>query len=135
MSSVPTRGQLERSLSQRIQALYKDQLGHRTGKISCQLMQEKIAIIIEDSITQPEQLLAQQGRETLAEQVRVDLENAIKPQIKEVIEEIVGVPVVDLLSDATLETGRTGMIVILDSPPNMRESLSDGKVKNQVLAQ
>jgi len=120
--SFPTRGQLERTLSQRIQALYRTQLEHRPSKVTCQIFDEKIAIILEDSITQPEQLLVKSGQEELAEQVRSELDEALQPQLKALIEEVVGVTVVDLLSDAKLETGRTATVVILAETPQLRPS-------------
>lgn len=119
--SRPTRGQLERVLSQRIQALYRTQLGHQPSKVTCQIFDEKIAIILEDSITQPEQVLLESGNEELAEQVRSDLDKAIQAPLRELITEVVGVAVIDLLSNATLETGRTGTIAILASAPQTRE--------------
>ena len=128
-SSKPTRGQLERMLSQRLQALYREQLGHQPGKVTCQLFDEKVAIILENSITPPEQLLADRGQSELAEQVRSELDEAIKPQMKHVIEEVLGVAVLDLLSDATLETGRTGIIAVLDLTPDVRNPDAVPKVK------
>lgn len=119
-SSNPTRGQVERNLSQRIQALYRTQLGHQPSKITCQIFDTKIAIVLEDAITPPELLLVNSGQEELAEQVRSDLDKAIQPQLKALIEEVVGVPVIDLLSDATLETGRTGTIAVLAKLPKLR---------------
>lgn len=119
-TSTLTRGQVERTLSQRIQALYRSQLGHQPGKVTCQLFGEKLAVIIEDSVTQPEKLLAEEGREQLAEQVRTDLDHAIRPHLRALIEEVLGVAVLDLLSDATIETGRTGMIVVLEDAPDVR---------------
>lgn len=123
-TSIPTRGQLERTLSQRIQALYREQLGHRPGKVTCQIFNEKMAIVIEDSITQPEQVLAQEGQNGLAEEVRTELDSAMQPQLRDLIEEVSGVSVVDLLSDATIESGRTGIIVVLESAPTVRYSSS-----------
>lgn len=120
MEGLPTRGQIERTLSQRIQALYRNQLGHQPSKVVCQIFEEKIAIILENAITPPEQLLANNGQQDLAEQVRSDLEKAIQPQLKALIEEVVGVAVIDLLSDATLETGRSGTIAVLAAPPEAR---------------
>ncbi len=108
----PTRGQLERTISQRIQALYRTKLGHQPTKIVCQIFDEKVAIILEDSVTKPEQLLAQSGREDLAEQVRADLDELLQPQLKAIIEEVMGVTVIDMLSDAKLDTGRSGIIAI-----------------------
>lgn len=115
-----TRGQLERSLSQRIQALYREQLGHLPGKITCQLFDAKLAIVIENAITQPELLLVESGQNDLAERVHEDLEKAIQPQLKETIEEILKIEVLDILSDAKLETATTGMIAILAASPSVR---------------
>ncbi|MBD2103134.1 DUF2294 domain-containing protein [Leptolyngbya sp. FACHB-261] len=122
MQPPPTRGQLERALTQRIQALYRSQLEHTPSKVICNIFDEKIAIILEDSLTKPEQILASAGKEQLAEQVHEDLDEALQPELKLLIEEVVGVSVVDLLSKATLETGRTGTIAILSAPPQVRGS-------------
>ena len=115
-----TRGQLERTLSQSIQALYRNELGHQPSKITCQIFDSKIAIIMENSLTKPEQLLAENGKEDLAEQVRSDLEEVIQPQIKALIEKIVGIDVIDLLSDSKLDTGRSGTIAVLADSPALR---------------
>ncbi|MGB3204912.1 MAG: DUF2294 domain-containing protein [Crinalium sp.] len=115
-----TRGQLERTLSQSIQALYRNELGHQPSKITCQIFDSKIAIILENSLTKPEQLLAENGKEDLAEQLRSDLEEVIQPQIKALIEEIVGIDVIDLLSDSKLDTGRSGTIAVLADSPALR---------------
>lgn len=123
-SQLATRGQTERTLSQRLQALYRSQLGHQPGKVTCQLFDETLAVVIEDSMTQPEKLLAAEGQTDRAEQVRSDLDQAIRPHIKSLVEEVLSVNVLDILSDATLQTGRTGIIVILDNPPPVRPSAS-----------
>jgi uncharacterized protein YbcI len=120
---------LERSLSQHLQALYRTQLGHQPGKVTCQIFDEKVAIVFENSITPPERLLADNGRAELAEQVRSDLKEAFEPQMKRLIEEVLNVVVLDLLSDATLETGRTGAIAILDASPNVRNPESIPKLR------
>lgn len=131
MSATPTRGQLERTLSQRIQALYREQLGHQPSKVMCQLFDEKLAIVLEDSITPPEQLLASSGQEELAKQVRADLAKAIEPQLKELIQEVLGTEVLDLLSDGKIDTGRTGTIVVLKATPTVRDPASIPKAKKQ----
>ena len=118
--SFPTRGQLERTLSQRIESLYRSQLEHKPSKVVCQIFDEKIAIILEDSITQPEQILVNNGQQELAEKVRSELDEALQPQLKALIEEIVGVSVIDLLSNAKLETGRSATIAILAESPQFR---------------
>jgi uncharacterized protein YbcI len=132
-ASDPTRGQLERSLAQGIEALYRRELGHRPGKVSCRIFDDKIAIVLEESITPTEQLLANSGQEELAEKVRVDLDKALRPQLTQLIEETIGVSVTDILSDATLETGRTGAIAILSAPPQVRPN-SEAKVRKPTKA-
>lgn len=119
-SDERTKGQLERSLSQKVQALYRQQLGHQPGKVSCQLCGEKFIIFLEDSITQPEQLLVDKGQEDLAEDVRTNLDEIMQPQLKKLVEEVSGVDVLDLLSDATLESGLTGIIAVLKERPALR---------------
>lgn len=119
-SSPPTRGQIERTLSQRIQALYRTQLEHKVSKVTCQIFDEKIAIVLENSITQAEQLLANNGQQELAEQVRSELGEALEPQLKALIEEVVGVGVIELLSDAKLESGRAATVAILADKPQVR---------------
>ncbi len=118
--SSPTRGQIERTLSQRIQSLYRSQLEHKPSRVVCQIFDEKIAIILEDSITQPEQVLVNNGQQGLAEQVRSELDEALQPQLKALIEEVVGVSVIDLLTNAKLETGRSATIVVLAESPQFR---------------
>ncbi len=124
-----TRGQLERTLSQRIQALYRDKLDRQPSKVTCQLFECKLAIIVEDSVTQPERILVEVGQIDLAEQVRSILDSAIAPDLKNIIREVLGVSVIDLLSDATLGTGRTGAIAVLESTPNVRNPNSIPKTK------
>ncbi len=127
----PTRGQLERNLSQRIQSFYANQLGHRPTKVTCQLFDTKLAIVIDDSITQPEQLLIERGQKELVEQVRSGLDEAIEPELKQLIEEVLNVSVLDLLSDVTLNTGRGGIIAVLSGTPSVRNPDAIPKVKNK----
>jgi uncharacterized protein YbcI len=124
-----TVGQLERKLSQQIQALYKEKLGHQPSKVTCQLFDQKLAIVIENSITMAEQLLAKEGDGDLAEQVRSNLDKAIEPDLRAAIEQILNVSVKDLLSDATIETERSAIVAILDDTPAVRNIESVPKVK------
>jgi len=119
-SSPPTRGQIERTLSQKIQSLYRNQLEHNPSRVVCQIFDDKIAIVLEDSITQPEQVLVENGQEDLAQQVRIELDEALQPQLKALIEEVVGVTVIDLLSNAKLDTGRSATVAILAESPQVR---------------
>ena len=126
-----TRGQLEREISQRIQAFYRSYLGHQPSKVTTQLFDTELAIIIEDSITSAEQILVEEGKNDLAKKVRHSLNRAIEPDLKKLIEKTAGVEVLDILSDATLETGRTGIIIILSQTPDIRDSHTIYKVRKK----
>ncbi|EAW38250.1 DUF2294 domain-containing protein [Lyngbya sp. PCC 8106] len=130
--NYPTRGQLERHLSQQIQALYRQELGHQPSKVTCQLFDCKLAVIVENSITPAEKRLAEVGQEDLAEEVRAGLKDATQPKLKALIQEILGVEAIDILSEAKLETGRLGIIVILAQSPQVRnpEAIPKHKANN-----
>ncbi|MEL7037338.1 MAG: DUF2294 domain-containing protein [Cyanobacteria bacterium J06592_8] len=131
MTQAPTRGQLERTLSQRVQAFYRQELGHQPSKVTCQIFDSKVAIILENSVTPAESLLMREGKNELAEEVRSSLDEATKPQLMELIQQVLQVEVLDLLSDATLETERTGIIAVLSETPAVRnpEAIPKGQKK------
>jgi uncharacterized protein YbcI len=106
---------LSQALSQQIQQLYKTHLGHHPSKITCQSFEGKLAILLEDALTQPEQLLVNQGQTELVRQIRDCLHEILRPRIKALIQETMGVAVVDLLTATQLETGRVSLMVVLSS--------------------
>lgn len=112
-SSKLAHGQLEQSLSQKVMLLYVTQLGHEPNKVSCHLVDKMLTIVIEDSITRPEQLLAKSGKQELAKQVRLNIHQALGLHLKSLIEEVVKIPVLDLFTDSALETGRTSIVAVL----------------------
>ncbi|MEO1133808.1 MAG: DUF2294 domain-containing protein [Cyanobacteria bacterium J06639_1] len=118
----PTSGQLERELSQSIQAFYRERLGKRPSRVSCQFFNAKIAITIEDSVTQPVLLLAEERDRELAETVRSELLKAIEPDLRQIIEAVTGAEAIDFLCDSTLDTGRTGIIAVLTHTPDVRNA-------------
>ncbi|MEM6522049.1 MAG: DUF2294 domain-containing protein [Cyanobacteria bacterium P01_C01_bin.70] len=129
-SQKPTRGQLERSLSQRIQRLYREHLSHSTGKVTCQLSGDKLTIVIESSLTQPEQLLLQESDAEKVEQIRTDLDNAMRQKLITLVEETMQLQVIDLMGETTLKTERTGFVIVLsDNPQNSMVREKTAKVK------
>ena len=124
-----TAGQLEREISQKVQALYKKRLGHQPTKVTCQLFDEKLAVVLEGSATQPERLLAEEGQIELAQQVCTNLNQAMQSLVKELVENVLQVRVLDVLSEATLKTGRTGIILILSNTPTVRNPEAIPKVR------
>lgn len=108
-----THRQLEHSLSQCIKELYLNHLGHQPNKVSCQLVNETLTIIVEDSITLPEQLLNKSGHIDLAKQVRSSIQKIVDVHLKQAIEEVLAAPVVEIFSNSALDTGRTSVVAVL----------------------
>ncbi|MDZ8258643.1 DUF2294 domain-containing protein [Nostoc sp. ChiQUE01b] len=130
----PTIGQLETKISQRIINLYNERLGKSPSQIICHFFDTEIVISIENSVTQAEQTLLKGGYATLAEQVRLYLEKIIKPDLKNLIEEIIGQPVLYLMTNTNLTTGRTGIVIILKELPEVRNPEYIPKVNVRNLA-
>lgn len=128
----PTIGQLEREISQQVRNLYYEKLGQRPSQIICHFFDTEIVISLENSVTQAERTLLNGGYDSLAEQIRLYLDKIIKPQLKSLIEEIISQAVIDLMTNTNLATGRTGIIVILNQLPEVRnpESIPKSNVKN-----
>ncbi len=112
-----TEQQWQPVLSQRIQQLYCRLVEHEPSEVTCKLFDNTLTIVLENTLSRPLQLLARNDDPTLAQQVKLNVEAVIKPQLKQIVEEVFGVAVVDLLMDTSLETGRTGTIAILASKP------------------
>lgn len=119
-----TRGETQRTLSQKIQKLYKNQIGHSPGKVTCQIIDNIITVIAEDSLTKLEQLLLENDNDESTplrvevDQVRSDVDVAIRPLLIDVVQETISIGVIDVLSDTTLETGRTAVIAVLAETPD-----------------
>lgn len=130
---LPTSGQLERNLSQNIQRLYRQELAHSPSKITCKLFGSQLAIVIEDALTSVEKTLAKSDLDnsTTVRQLNRAINNAIKSRLKNLIEEILDVNVLDILFDSTFETSRTGAIATLETTPLVRNSQSIPKNKRR----
>ncbi|MBE9167204.1 DUF2294 domain-containing protein [Pleurocapsales cyanobacterium LEGE 06147] len=109
--------QLEKILSPKIKSIYKKQLEHQLSNISYRLFERTLVVILEGTVTPPEQLLKQSNCQQLAEQVRRAIDRIIQPQIKTTIEEAMNVKVIDFLSDTTIDTNRTAAIAIFEFHP------------------
>jgi uncharacterized protein YbcI len=116
----PTVGQLERDISQKINTLHHNELGHRASKINCHLFDKKIIILCEDVITPIEKILLEASSLHLIHQVRRFLDSAIKIKIEELIETIVQVKVNNCIYNTTIETASSVGIVMLANSPQVR---------------
>ena len=124
-NTVPTRGQLERQLSQNLQSIYRQQFGHTTGKITCNLLVDKVAIIAEDTVIKLERVLLDNDRAELAGELRSAINNIFKAQITQTVAELMQVEVVDIVYDFALSSGCLGALVLLNNKPHVRKHGKD----------
>lgn len=127
----PTRGQIERAIGQRLQALYRERTGQRPERVTCQFFDEKLAIVLEQITTVAERSLIESGRQEVAEKFRAELEDTMTKEIIALVEEIGATSVVQLLSSTHLESGFSGLIAILGEPPTVRDPESIPKAKRR----
>lgn len=127
---LPTYGQLERELSQKIHRIYREQLGHSPGRITCSFFGNNLAIIIEDALTALEQRLVEENKDRkIVEQLNLDKNYIIKSKLKILIEQVVAVEVCDVLFDSSLQSKQAGVVVILSQLPTVRPQKPIAKVQ------
>ncbi len=120
MNSRPTIGQIEREISQRVQALYNSHIGQRPQPVICHTFDTEIVITLEKSVTQTEQTLLINGYANLAEEVQAALHQIIKPQIKDLVEQVTQRRVLDVVSNTSFTIGRTSIVIFLEQLPEVR---------------
>lgn len=118
-SSVLTPEQLEQNISQRLIVLYQTKLEHQLNHVSCKLVDKTITIVAEDSITGLERFLLKNNQYELAKQIRLTLHKVLEPHLKFLFEEVVNVPVVDVICDSVFQTGRTSIVAVLAAMPDL----------------
>lgn len=124
-SYLPSVGELERGLSQDIQASYRQLIGYQPQKVLCHLFGNCVGIVIEQSVTAIEKLLMDRGdRAALAHQVRRKVDEAFRQEIFVLVKQRLGVEASSVLLETSLETGTTGSLVVLVSLPQVRNLAS-----------
>ncbi|MGF1488619.1 MAG: DUF2294 domain-containing protein [Prochloraceae cyanobacterium] len=104
---------LQNQISQIIKDIYSKELGHQVKEVKVKLRNSNLIIIVEGTVTKPEQLLSQTQNRKLAKQVRKFIDDVIQPQIKNSLEEAIEVKILDYLSDTVIDSNITGAIAIL----------------------
>lgn len=131
-TNLPTYGQLERDLSQRILKLYREEIKHFPGKITCTFFNNYLAIVVEDSLTTLEKTLIEENKvNEIVKKINSAVNDLIKSKLKIAIEEVLAVEVGDILLDSSLETQHTGAIVTLNQLPSVRERKSTVKIQKR----
>jgi uncharacterized protein YbcI len=128
-ASELSRAQLERKIAQSIQNFYRERIGQRPSKAVCQFFDDTLTIVLRDTVAPAERTLLEAGREEHTSEFRVELHQAIKPELKALLEEIVGTSIITVLIDSDLETGFSNITAILKDAPSVRDPESIPKVK------
>jgi uncharacterized protein YbcI len=115
-----TRGQIERAVTQRIQRLYRDLVGQRPSRVVTHLVDGKLLVILQDSISPVERLLWQTGHDAIALQLQQIIADTLKPLFKSLVEETVGVQVLTVLFSEDIESGFASLTALLADQPKTR---------------
>ena len=121
VNAILTRGEMERSLSQSVQAFYRNKLGCRTEKVSCHILNEQVAIAIRNPITPLENLLNNSADDSFVRDLRDRIDTIIKEDLIVIIEEILDVRVIAMTIDTTIHNNLTGIVALLSHKPATRD--------------
>jgi uncharacterized protein YbcI len=130
-SLSPTLEQLQQELVQQVIKLYRTHLGHELLQVSCHIVDKTVTILAEDSITQLEQFLGKNEQLELALKVRSNLLKSLEPYLQSLIEQVIGVPAVDVICNSTFETGRTSIVALLTTVPNISDLDTGRRIKQR----
>ena len=133
--TLPTRGQLEREISQTIQGLYRSKFGHLPSKVVCHLFTDRVAIVAENTTTTIEQFLWDNSRLDLVHNIRVAICEAFTDRVKQEVVEILQVEAIDAVSDSTLDSGYLGIIIFLKNAPSVRLAKKELRKTNNAVKQ
>lgn len=125
-----TRGQMEREISQKIEALLHQKLSHRPTKITCCLNGKVLSVLIEDALTKPEAILVDKSKPEIVIQVRNSIEQALRPLLQPLLTEILEVEVLEIFCQTKLKTRRMSIVATLKESPKLRAK-SNNYPKNQ----
>jgi len=117
---LPSSGERERILTQAVQSLWHRHLACRPQRVVCQLFSNSVAIIIEDSVTLPEQFLLANNKTATAQMARQAIHKFMKAQLTGLLEQVLDQKVLVVLSDTALTERCTGITAILSAAPAVR---------------
>ncbi len=99
-------------LVERIQSLFINKLGHQPLDIYCRFLDNKLTIVIENAITKPEILLMAAGYQEIVEKARSSIEKILRPEFKQIIEEVTNSQVSNILFATHLDTNYVSIIAL-----------------------
>lgn len=128
-STEPTRGQIERQLTQSIQGFFRDRTGQRPSRAICQIYDSGLTVLMENTISPIERTFIEAQQINLAQQIRSELHRILKPWLKDLIQATVGTTVICVLMDSDLESGMLSITANLTALPAVRDPETIPKAK------
>lgn len=76
--NIPTIGEMERGISQSIQAFYRNKLGCRVEKVDCHIVNKQVSTTIQNPITPVEKLLYLHAEGQFISELRDRIDRIVK---------------------------------------------------------
>ncbi|MGB6295457.1 MAG: Na-translocating system protein MpsC family protein [Rivularia sp. (in: cyanobacteria)] len=118
-SQISPSGNVDQILVERIQSLFLDKLGHQPEDVYCRFLDNKLTIVIENAITKPEKLLMAAGYEEIVKKARGSIEKILRPEFKQIIEEVTNSDVSNILFATHLDTNYVSIIALFTENYNL----------------
>ena len=109
-----SKKEIEKLLFQKIRDIYINKLEHNLDSIYYKQFDRTLILILEGSVTSTEIILDNSECKPLARQLRTAIDKIVQPQIKTIIEQVMGVKIIDFFIDTTISNNLTGAIAIFE---------------------
>lgn len=117
-----TYKQLEKDLALKIKALYDLDINFAPRKVTCKLFSRYLAIVMDETLSPLEKSLLDRGKKELIARLRQETFLIFQPKLSELIKEIVSVEIIEILTDTSFGSNKTGTLVVLSELPKLRNS-------------
>ena len=121
---LPTRKQLERSISHDFAKFYAWRLGWSPRNVACTIFANYLIIVAEEALTPVETAIKALGEVDILLQTRQSIDKAIEPQLSELIWKQIAVEIEDLFCNINFDTGRMIAFANLAEEPRFRAKKS-----------
>ena len=114
-----TKGEMEALISKEMIKFQREQLGRGAESAKTYIIDDMVVIRLKGVLTAAEKQLARQEKgKCLVKEIRYQLEEIIRPELEQLIEEITGRKVITLHNDISTKTGERMDVVVIDQPVN-----------------
>ena len=109
------KGKMEALISSKMISFQKEQMGRGAESAKTYIIDDMIIIRLKGVLTAAEKQLAMQDRgKRLIKEIRFQLEEIMRPQLEEMIEELTGTKIVSIHNDISTKTGERIDVIIIE---------------------